>query len=184
MDIGPAEDTEIEGAVSFYTDGCSEMVEDLLPEGSRCVYPSARMVRDAAGEGGLIVARDAGRVVAACIVDRHCNDAYLGATWSAELDPGEFMVLHALRVSPDHRGMGLAGGLVDAALKVARGKGARSVRLDCLDGNERAFGVYLSRGFVQTDVTTITYEDIGVPMRFRLFELVLRNCRVSTLRST
>ena len=82
-------------------------------------------------------------------------------------------------MSPDHRGMGLAGGLVDTALRVAREKGARSVRLDCLDGNERAFGVYLSRGFVQTDVATITYEDIGVPMRFRLFELVLRGGRIS-----
>lgn len=179
MYIGPAEDTEIDDVISFYTDGCSEMVEDLLPEGSRCVYPSALMVREAAGEGGLIVARDGRRVVAACIVDRHCDDAYLKATWSVELDPGEFLVLHALRVSPDHRGMGLAGGLVDTALRVAREKGARSVRLDCLDGNERAFGVYLSRGFVQTDVATITYEDIGVPMRFRLFELVLRGGRIS-----
>ena len=165
MDIGPAEDTEIDDVISFYTDGCSEMVEDLLPDGSRCVYLSARMIREAAGEGGLIVAWDGERVVAA---------------WSVELDPGEFLVLHALRVSPDHRGMGLAGGLVDTALWVAREKGARSVRLDCLDGNERAFGVYLSRGFVQTDVATITYEDIGVPMRFRLFELVLRGSRVST----
>lgn len=115
MYIGPAEDPEIDDVISFYTDGCSEMVEDLLPEGSRCVYPSAQMVREAAGEGGLIVARDGRRVVAACIVDRHCDDAYLKATWSVELDPGEFLVLHALRVSPDHRGMGLAGGLVDTA---------------------------------------------------------------------
>ena len=91
-------------------------------------------------------------------------------------------MLHALRVSPDHRGMGLAGRLLDKAADLARARGFRSVRLDCLEGNEGAFKLYGSHGFVQTDVVTITYEDIGSPQRFRLFELVLRD-GVSTSRS-
>ena len=32
MDVGPAEDAEIEDAVSFYTDGCSETVASA-PDG-------------------------------------------------------------------------------------------------------------------------------------------------------
>ena len=161
---------DVDAAVAFYTDGCAEMVEDLLPDGSLCVYPPARMVRDAADDGGLIVAKD------------KPDDAYLGARWLTDLSKGEFLVLHALRVSPDHRGMGLAGRLLDKVADMARARGFRSVRLDCLEGNEGTFRLYESHGFVRTDVVTITYEDIGSPQRFRLFELVLRD-GVSTSRS-
>ena len=181
-DVVVATGPDVDAAVAFYTDGCSEMVEDLLPDGCRCVYPPARMVRDAAEDGGLIVAKDGERIVAACILNRSPDDAYLEARWLTDLPKGEFLVLHALRVSPDHRGMGLAGRLLDKAADLARARGFRSVRLDCLEGNEGAFRLYGSHGFVQTDVVTITYEDIGSPQRFRLFELVLRD-GVSTSRS-
>ena len=181
-DVVVATGPDVDAAVAFYTDGCSEMVEDLLPDGCVCVYPPARMVLDSAEDGGLIVAKDGERIVAACILNRSCDDAYLGAGWLTDLPRGEFLVLHALRVSPDHRGMGLAGRLLDKAADLARARGFRSVRLDCLEGNEGAFRLYGSHGFVQTDVVTITYEDIGSPQRFRLFELVLRD-GVSTSRS-
>ena len=185
---------DVDAAVAFYTDGCAEMVEDQLPDGSLCVYPPARMVRDAADDGGLIVAKDGDRIVAACILNRSPDDAYLEARWLTDLSEGEFLVLHALRVSPDHRGMGLAGRLLDKVADIARAREFRSVRLDCLEGNEGAFRLYESHGFVRTDVVTITYEDIGTdvvtityedigsPRRFRLFELVLRD-GVSTSRS-
>ena len=82
-DVVVAAGPDVDGAVAFYTDGCSEMVEDLLPDGCRCVYPPARMVRDAAEDGGLIVAKDGGRIVAACILNRSPDDAYLCSTHSA-----------------------------------------------------------------------------------------------------
>lgn len=60
------------------------------------------------------------------------------------------VVLSGLYVRPAHRGHGLGGGLVDAALAVARGlPGLRVVQLQASAHNAGALALYASRGFVE-----------------------------------
>lgn len=50
-------------------------------------------------------------------------------------------------VLPDYRRRGIARQLVEAAVEMARGYGARSIVLDVIDGNEPAYKLYQSLGF-------------------------------------
>ena len=81
--------------------------------------------------------------------------------------------MHALRVLPDYGGRGYSKQLVEHAIQTARSRGWKSIRLDCLKGNDIPVKMYQSYGFIYVDTVDITYVDIGIPMPFHLYELVL-----------
>jgi ribosomal protein S18 acetylase RimI-like enzyme len=58
--------------------------------------------------------------------------------------------LMAMWVHPALRGSGAASALVEAVLAWAEGRGASSVRLDVIDGNDRARRLYERHGFEAT----------------------------------
>jgi len=58
--------------------------------------------------------------------------------------------LMAMWVHPALRGSGAASALVQAVLAWAEGRGASSVRLDVIDGNDRARRLYERHGFQPT----------------------------------
>ena len=63
--------------------------------------------------------------------------------------------------------------MVEHAIKTAKQRGILSIRLDCIEGNDVPQKMYMSYGFQYIDTVDITYEDIGVPRKFLLYELVL-----------
>ena len=81
--------------------------------------------------------------------------------------------MHALRVLPDYGGRGYSKQLVEHAIRTARSRGWKAIRLDCLKGNDIPVKMYQSYGFKYVDTVDITYVDIGIPMPFHLYELVL-----------
>ena len=81
--------------------------------------------------------------------------------------------MHALRVLPDYGGRGYSKQLVEHAIRTARNRGWKAIRLDCLKGNDIPVKMYQSYGFKYVDTVDITYVDIGIPMPFHLYELVL-----------
>ena len=83
------------------------------------------------------------------------------------------MILHALRVLPDYGGRGFSKQLVEHAIRTAKNWSQKAIRLDCIVGNDIPVKVYQSFGFQYVDTVEITYADIGAPMQFRLYELVL-----------
>lgn len=64
----------------------------------------------------------------------------------AVLDQAEIL---NVAVSPGHRGAGLGGGLLDAALLEVERRGAESVFLEVRVSNTAARALYASRGFVE-----------------------------------
>ena len=82
-------------------------------------------------------------------------------------------VLHALRVLPACGGRGCSRRLMEHAIRTARAWGQKALRLDCARGNDVPARLYRSCGFREVGTAVITYEDIGEPMEFRLFELAL-----------
>ena len=81
--------------------------------------------------------------------------------------------MHALRVLPDYGGRGYSKQLVGHAIHTARSRGWKAILLDCLKGNDIPVKMYQSYGFKYVDTVDITYVDIGIPMQFHLYELVL-----------
>ena len=49
----------------------------------------------------------------------------------------------------------------------------KSIRLDCIEGNDIPQKMYMSFGFKYVDKVEIIYVDIGVPRKFLLYEFVL-----------
>ncbi len=72
---------------------------------------------------------------------------------------------------PDTRGTGAADALIAAGVEWATAAGCRAVRLQVIDGNERAERCYVRNGFRRTGVVTVGDGDAPVQVEM---ERVLR----------
>ena len=101
------------------------------------------------------------------------DEAYHAVKWLIDANDNETVVLHALRVLPEYGGRGYSKQLVQHAIDTARERNLKSIRLDCIEGNDIPQKMYMSFGFRYVDTVEITYVDIGVPRKFLLYEFVL-----------
>ena len=114
-----------------------------------------------------------GQIVAAYIMNHDCDEAYHTVRWLTDAEDKEMVVLHALRVLPEYGGRGYSKQLVQHAIDTARERGLKSIRLDCIEGNDIPQKMYMSFGFAYVDTVEITYVDIGIPRKFLLYEFAL-----------
>lgn len=147
--------------------------KDFLPEGDKGGFPSDEMVKNAIAEKDQFIGIEDGQIVAAYIMNHDCDEAYHTVRWLTDAKDKEMVVLHALRVLPEYGGRGYSKQLVQHAIDTARERGLKSIRLDCIEGNDIPQKMYMSFGFAYVDTVEITYVDIGIPRKFLLYEFVL-----------
>lgn len=175
MKIEQASMEDLAEIMSFYSTMCEVLGEkDFLPDGNKGGFPSRDMVERAVEDGSQFIGIEDERIVAAYIMDHDCDEAYHTVRWHINAAENEVVILHALRVLPDYGGRGFSKQLVKHAIETARRWEQKAIRLDCIVGNDIPVKVYQSFGFEYVDTVRITYADIGVPMEFRLYELVLQ----------
>ena len=174
MNIVQAEKKNLSEIMSFYRVMCEVLGEkSFLPDGDKGGFPSQTMVEDAINAGQQFIGIEDNKVMAAYILDHDCDAAYHTVSWNINATEKEVVILHALRVLPEYGGRGYSKQLVAHAIQTAKNWGQKAIRLDCIVGNDIPVKVYQSFGFKYIDTVNITYADIGVPMQFRLYELVL-----------
>ncbi|MBD8995172.1 MAG: GNAT family N-acetyltransferase [Clostridiales bacterium] len=147
--------------------------KDFLPEGDKGGFPSDEMVKNAIAEKDQFIGIEVGQIVAAYIMNHDCDEAYHTVRWLTDAEDKEMVVLHALRVLPEYGGRGYSKQLVQHAIDTARERGLKSIRLDCIEGNDIPQKMYMSFGFAYVDTVEITYVDIGIPRKFLLYEFAL-----------
>ena len=147
--------------------------KDFLPEGDKGGFPSDEMVKNAIAEKDQFIGIEDGQIVAAYIMNHDCDEAYHTVRWLTDAEGKEMVVLHALRVLPEYGGRGYSKQLVQHAIDTARERGLKSIRLDCIEGNDIPQKMYMSFGFAYVDTVEITYVDIGIPMKLLLYEFAL-----------
>ena len=147
--------------------------KDFLPEGDKGGFPSDEMVKNAIAEKDQFIGIEDGQIVAAYIMNHDCDEAYHTVRWLTDVEDKEMVVLHALRVLPEYGGRGYSKQLVQHAIDTARERGLKSIRLDCIEGNDIPQKMYMSFGFAYVDTVEITYVDIGIPRKFLLYEFAL-----------
>ena len=82
MEIVPAMQKDLEDLLDFYSAMCQVLGEkDFLPDGDKGGFPSRAMVEAAIQAGGQFLAREAGQVVAAYLMDHQGDAAYDTVTW-------------------------------------------------------------------------------------------------------
>ena len=147
--------------------------KDFLPEGDKGGFPPDEMVKNAIAEKNQFIGIEDGQIVAAYIMNHDCDEAYHTVRWLTDAEDKEMVVLHALRVLPEYGGRGYSKQLVQHAIDTARERGLKSIRLDCIEGNDIPQKMYMSFGFAYVDTVEITYVDIGIPRKFLLYEFAL-----------
>ena len=158
----------------MYKRQCEVLGEkDFLPEGDKGGFPSDEMVKNAIAEKNQFIGIEDGQIVAAYIMNHDCDEAYHTVRWLTDAEDKEMVVLHALRVLPEYGGRGYSKQLVQHAIDTARERGLKSIRLDCIEGNDIPQKMYMSFGFAYVDTVEITYVDIGIPRKFLLYEFAL-----------
>lgn len=142
-------------------------------KGDKGGFPSDEMVKNAIAEKDQFIGIEDGQIVAAYIMNHDCDEAYHTVRWLTDAEDKEMVVLHALRVLPEYGGRGYSKQLVQHAIDTARERGLKSIRLDCIEGNDIPQKMYMSFGFAYVDTVEITYVDIGIPRKFLLYEFAL-----------
>lgn len=111
-------------------------------------------------------------IVGAFVLNGDQTVGYEKVSWTVELPASQVCVIHALAVAPSARGLGMSRVLLDAAVREARLRGARSLRLDVVPYNESGIGCYRAFGMHDLGIHELAYDGFE-PLPFRMFELAL-----------
>lgn len=143
----------------FYDGMCKVLSEkDFLPEGDKGGFPPDEMIKDAIKERNQFIGIEDGRIVAAYIMNHDRDEAYHAVKWLIDANDNETVVLHALRVLPEYGGRGYSKQLVQHAIDTARERNLKSIRLDCIEGNDIPQKMYMSFGFRYVDTVATVYK--------------------------
>lgn len=135
-------------------------------------HPTPEMITDWIEEGNLYIAESGTDVAGVMVLDHETGEGYDTAAWSVEAGEGQALIVHALGVSPLFQGRGVAGFLIDSAVRIAQERGCVAVRLDVLVDNIPARSLYARHGFRDLGLHTIDYPTTDLN-QFHLFERVL-----------
>ncbi len=170
MNIRTAETDEKDKIRRFY----NHMIE--LNEGTehdigwkKDVYPAEDLLTESLQNGELYIGENDGHPVAAMILNGECPPEYDRVQWKVSCSSNEVLAIHVLSVTPEEFGKGYAKDMVRFAVERARQKQCRAIRLDVIEGNEAAAGLYLKEGFEYIEDIQIYYEVTGTKT-FRVFE--------------
>ena len=147
------------------TSSCNTITVRPLAGGERPLYRALRLraLEDAPGAFGSTLAREQALddadwawrqgLAASSGRDRplvaECGGEALGLAW-AKVDAGDSQVVNLFQmwVAPEGRGQGVAALLLAEAAGWARSRGARSMELGVIEGNEAARRLYERAGFI------------------------------------
>lgn len=120
----------------------------------RGIYPTRATAEGALERGELFVLEDEGRVVSAGIINRDQAEAYAQGRWVHELPADRVCVLHTLVVSPAASKKGYGKAFVCFYEDYARETGCKACRLDTLEWNSVARGMYRKLGYAEVGIVS------------------------------
>ena len=147
-----------------------EQNDPSFPHWKKGIHPSDEMIRKSIDKEELYVLTDGDGIAACVIANGEKVDGYSDVPW--KIDSDEVIVIHVLAVHPDHRGKGLAGNLMESVIELERKAGKKAMRLDVIENNTAAEGLYQKLGFRYIQTKTLFYEVVG-EMTFKMYELIL-----------
>ncbi len=164
---------EAESVYAFY-----ERVIDDTPEMDKHaqwkhgMHPTEDMMEAYIRNNNMYALYD-GEVIAGAMAVTLCQgDAYHDIPWQAKLLDDEVAVIHILAVNPQKQHMGVGRQLIDEAVKLAREKKRKAVRLDAIATNTPAHHMYEGKGFTYVGKEHWFAENTGW-IDFYLYEYLL-----------
>ena len=162
MKIREAKTVDYEIVRAFYHSLIDAMQTSEFAIGwEKDIYPSPEFLKDSIEQKELYIGIEAGKIVAAMVLNHQCNESYGEYQWPTAAAEEEVTVIHALGVHPAFSGRGYAKQCVAFALEKARAAAQKVVRLDVLKGNVPAERLYAGMGFEYQCTLPMFYEDTG-----------------------
>ena len=165
---------DVESVGAFY----DEVVKNLCatvnyPKWTYKVYPSVDFAREMTVAGEQYVCVEGDKIIGAFVFNDDPQGAYDSATWSANLQRGEYGVCHAVAIETSLQGKGLGKQIVEFCIRRAKELGYKAIRLDVVPDNLPARKLYEKCGFRYVGDADLLrgYEEIPV---FSLLELNLQ----------
>lgn len=176
LTIRKAESNEYNAVRNFYYDLIDHLeLLDYRPGWQKGVYPADDYIQKSIENDELFIGmKEDGVITSAMIINESGNESYKNGKWSMELNEGDYVVIHALGVTPAETKKGYAKEMVHAAIDYAKENSYAAIRLDVLCGNLSASRLYESVGFLHADTIQMFYEDTGW-VDFALYEYKIEN---------
>jgi len=148
MNIRRAEIKDFENITIFYQYAIQH--SPGMSEKTRWVYglhPTDAMIRDYLSQEALYLLEDGDTILGAMAVTMSQGEDYHAIHWSVDAADDEVAVVHILCIHPDFQKQGLAKKMVLESIRMAADAQKKAVRLDALESNTPAQGMYLALGF-------------------------------------
>lgn len=171
--IRQAKIEELNQVILFYYDLIDDMQDAKYKPGwEKGVYPTQVFIQESIEKQTLYIGLLEGKIVSAMMINHEFVDGYKNAPWKVNAKVDEFMVIHALGISPFHQGKGIAKQMILHTVDVCSNQNMKAIRLDVLTTNLSAIRLYETMGFYYVDTIKIFYEDVGLS-EFHLYEYKL-----------
>ena len=148
MELYQANSVDFESIMDFYDDVITRTPEiERYARWSKGKHPTAEGIRAYIKEGSMYLYRKHDVIAGAMAVTMYQGEDYHTIEWSLQIADDEAAVIHILAVGPDSQGEGIGTEMIREAIRIAKMKGKKSVRLDALASNTPAHRIYERIGF-------------------------------------
>lgn len=133
----------------FYDDEILYMDEHGLnyPKWIYQTYPSQTSVKEATKSGTQYFCTVELRVCGAFVLDENPGGLYQKGDWKADLNQGEYLIIHALSVAHEFSGKRIGCAIVKYCIEYAKSMDYKAVRIDVVPSNLPAIRLYEKMGF-------------------------------------
>lgn len=135
-------------------------------------YPDSEFIQTAIEQNQMHVMYQNEEVVAAAVVNHIVNKEYQDINWAVTGPSEHIATIHALAVSPKHRGNVLSVTFLNELEDYCRANGDEAIHLDVIDTNIPAYKLYTRLGYQEMARIKMYYEVVGT-REFWMLEKIL-----------
>jgi len=167
------DESHLDMLTEFYDKVTGYLAETVnYPKWTPGVYPGRESVSRAIAERTQYMCLRQGTPAGAFILNTDPQGNYDRGEWQKDLQSGEYMVIHALAVSPDLKKNGIGMHLTGYCIAKAKSEHFRAVRLDVVPDNIPARKLYEKAGFTFAGEKDLARGIEEIPL-FALYEFNL-----------
>jgi len=157
--------------LAFYKDIINTTDEEFNPKWNDN-YPNSEFIENSIIKKELYIARKDEMIISSVIVNDDFDSHYDDTDWIVNAKKDEIAAIHTFAVNPACRGRGISKRIFDIIKSHCLKNNKKSIRIDVIDGNVGAQGVFKRLGFVYIDTFEVHHDAVGLE-NFHLYEYVL-----------
>ncbi len=162
MKLKKANEEDFESIKNLYNSIINDTPDmDKYAKWSYGKHPTDNLIREYIINDTMYLLMEGTIIAGIMAITKQQGDDYHKISWDINLSDNEVAVIHLLGVNPIYQNTGVGRKLVQEAIKIAKSKGDKAVRLDALGTNLPAQHMYQSNGFKYIDKLNLYADNTG-----------------------